>query len=413
MRRLLFAVAFVVTMFAAPTSYAFPASAVSRASTQAAPLYQASFKTKGIKGWKRLPLGSAAGSYWHIVRRGTLIFDGFPRTTAEIQAPFSVAHLTNFAVQAQIEAIGQPTDAFNGFGIVVRNADQPAAFTPAPTATGVMGGLYSSPGGAELVWYPDEVGGAAATLNPDFNTFRVEAHGNDYSLLINGQLIVSFPINLSRKGSHIGLWALSQRLAVKSFQVFRLSGAGALPAVLPIKALALGPSDVPNGFVLAGRSDYFTVAEVAHLNYLSTDMVSGTGYALGYGATYVAPSAPATGTYYVNSEVDAYNSAGNAHIGWVNDKAANPKFVQATTPQSTNYQSGDASGIGDEAYWWSYDVPEPYYGMAFASTQVMIQFRRGSYVEAVGAGWVQGSLSHDDMLKAVTAWAQVVDGRSH
>jgi hypothetical protein len=344
--------------------------------------------------------------------RGDLLFDGFRGGSAELQAPFSVAHLTDFAVQAQIEKIGKPTDPFNGFGIVVRNADQPAPFTPAPTATGVLGGLYSSPGGAELVWYPDEVGGAAATLKPGYNTFRVEVHGNDYSLLINGQFIVSFPITLSRQGTHIGLWAFSQKLTVKSFQVFRLASAAALPAVPPIKPLMLGPTDVPSGLVLAGRADYFTVAEVARFNNISAGTEAGRGYLLGYGATYVAPSAPATGVYQVTSGIDAYNSISNAHAGWTRDTASDLAYVQGT-PQSTNYQSGDVNGLGDEAFWFSYDAPEAYYGTSFSSTQLIIQFRRGSYVELVGAGWVHGTISHDEMLKAVTAWAQIVDGRSH
>jgi hypothetical protein len=400
-----------VLLVAAPGAHARSTKSVGRAPNHATVLYRAPFKTHRLKGWTSYQEGSATSSSWHVNRKGILIFDGPAQGAAEVQAPFAVAHLTNFAVQAQIQVIGQPASGFSGFGIVVRNADQPAAFSTGPSASGVMGGFYSSPGGAELVWYPDEVGGAAATLTSGYNTVRVEVHGNDYSLLINGKLIVSFPITLTRKGTHIGLWALSQKVRVKTFQVVRLSSAPALPALPPIKAQTLGPSDVPGGFVLAGRADYFTPAEYVQLNTHAAETAA--GFVLGYGATYLASAAPTSGIYNVYSEVDAYTSAENAHAAVSTNWAKTPALVKAGVPDATNYDSGDVSGIGDEAHWFSFDTTETYYGTPFKATTMSIVFHQSTFQDLVSASFVQGTVSHDDMLKAVTAWARVVDDRSH
>jgi hypothetical protein len=276
-----------------------------------------------------------------------------------------------------------------------------------------MGGFYSSPGSAELVWYPDEVGGNAPRLHAGYNTYRVTVHGNDYSLSINGQSIVDFPITPSHRGSHIGLWGLAQKLQVKSFQVFRLSSATALPAVPPIKAMALGPSDVPSGFVLAGRADYYTAEEEARLDNVSASALLNKGYVLGYSTDFLAPSAPTTGAYEADSLILAYTSTANAHAAWSADWTSAPTVVKQGAPDAANFASGDVSGIGDEAHWLSYDTSENYYGPPFKITRLAILFRRGTYEDIVGGTFVQGTVSHDDMLKAVTAWAQVVDNRSH
>jgi hypothetical protein len=402
-----------VLLVAPPSAHARSTTSVGRASKRATVLYQATFKTHGLKGWTQYAEGTASSSSWHVTRKGILIFDGPAQGEAEAQSPFSVAHLSNFAVEAQIQAVGQPSNSqFSGYGVVVRNADQPATFTTRSTATGVMGGLYSSPGGAELVWYPDEVGGVAPTLNPGYNLFRVEVHGNDYSLFINGQLIVSFPIALSRTGTHVGLWALSQKLQVKSFHIVRLPSAAALPAIPPIKALTLGPSDVPSGYVLAGRADYFTLAEYAQLNNVTHAAGTTAGFVLGYGAYYLAPTAPTSGIYVVYSEVDAYTSAENAHaavsINWANTQA----LVKAGVPDATDLASGDVSGLGDEAHWFSFDTTETYYGSSFKATTMSILFHRGTFDDLVSAWFVQGTVSHDDMLNEVKALAATVDARS-
>jgi hypothetical protein len=415
MKRTLLAIPVVVTVLAiAPANgHAQPTALVLGARSHAAPLFKDSFKTTGIKGWKQYPEFSASVSSWRVNRKGILIFNGPAQGAAEVQAPFSVAHLTNFAVQAQIQAVGQPSDSrFSGFGIVVRNADQPAPFTPAATATGVLGGMYSSPGGAELVWYPDEVGGAAPMLHAGYNTFRVEVHANDYSLLINGQLIVRFPITLSHIGTHIGVWALSQKLQVKAFQVFRLPSAAALPAIPPIKAQTLGPSDLPSGFGLAGRADYSTPAEFVRLNNVTHTAESAAGFVLGYYAYYLAPTAPTSGLYLVYSEVDAYTSAENAHAAASSNWANTAALVKAGVPDSTDLASGDVSGLGDEAHWFSFNTTETYYGSSFKVTVLSIVFHQGTFEDLVSAQFVQGTVSHDDMLNEVKALAATVDARS-
>lgn len=410
-RRLFVIVAMLGAVAAAPGGTRATSSNMAvRANEQGAILYQASFKTKGLRGWtQHVPPGDT--SSWHVNRQGILVFSGEAGSQAEMQAPFSVARLSNFAVQAQIKVVGQPSDPFYGFGVVVRNADQPSAFTTGSNATGVLGGYYSLPALAELVWYPDEVGGAAATLSPGYNTFRVEVHRNDYSLLINGRLIVRFPITPSKEGAHIGLWAHSQKVRVKSFQVFRLSSAPPLPAVPSIKALALSPTDVPSGFRLAGRADYITVAEQARFDKVSAEEEAGRGFVLGYAASYLTPVLPNTGVYLADTEVLEYTSAPNAHAHWSLDWANTPTNVQTGDPTATHYASGDVSGVGDEAHWVSYDSTETYYGPSFKVTQLGILFRRGPFEGFVNGGFVQGTVSHDEMLKEVTAWAKVVDGR--
>jgi hypothetical protein len=70
------------------------------------------------------------------------------------------------------------------------------------------------------------------------------------------------------------------------------------------------------------------------------------------------------------------------------------------------------SGLGDEAHWFSYDTTETYYGSSFKVTIMNILFHRGTFEGFVSAQFVQGTVSHDDMLNEVRALAVTMDARS-
>jgi hypothetical protein len=352
--------------------------------------------SKGLTGWTR---GSAAS--WKVTSNGLVTSSG---TSDELLAPFSTAKLHDFAVQATIKPVGSPLQSTSGYGVVVR------AKTP---KNGISGGSVTSDNPEYntplILWNDNSVGGARATLTTGFNTFRMEVHGTDYSLSINGTHIVSFTIagvSPAATFTHVGIWTVGQKLQVKSLTVTKLGVANALTPRPPVDAVNLVTGDVPAGFQSLGNS-FFTDEELAQLDDETADTVTSTGLLLSHQASFGAQSQPTSGPYAVNSYVYAYSSPETAAAALAGDWTTE----QAAKGQNPNYSTTPLSGVGNEAYVLFYDYSESGYGTPFNGTLASIFFRSGSYEVTVFEDFVAGTVSQADMQADVTALAKVMDAR--
>jgi hypothetical protein len=402
-RTVLVALATLVVTTAVPcqTRAATGAEFRSRASQQSGTLYQASFKKQGLKGWVE-----HGGGTWQVNhKKGIVAFSG--ATAGDILAPFSTGQIHDFAVDAKIKVIGSPPHQASGYGVEVRGSG-PAA--------GILGGSFLSVDSSlgerpftepMLVWGTNSVGGNLATLH-GFADVRIEVHGTDYTLSINGSQIVQFTIPDFSMGTSIGIWSIGQKLQVKSLQVTSLSPAPPLPAAPRVQAVNLGAADVPSALSKT-VSHFYTFPDLSRLTGGSPTYGPEGALVLLHGAGYWAPSFPSSGPYDITSIVFAYSSQTTAHDLYTGIVAGgNGGAVSG----NSNLTEGDLSGLGDEAHRRIYDSPDPRYGNSTdQATEVDIFFRRGTYVVQLLEDFVQGSASRSDMIDQTTALAKIVDAR--
>ncbi len=375
-------------------SQAAPRDKLIGASAGSSTAFTASF-SKGLKGWTH---GDAA--HWK-TSGATVTFSG---NGDELLAPFSTAKLHDFAVQAMIKAVGKPLQATSGYGVVVR------AQTP---QNGITGGSVTSDNPEYnlplLIWGDSSIGGSPATLHAGFNLYRIEVHGTDYSLFINGTHIVSFTItDMSAAGTYkrIGLWASAQKIQAKALTVTRLGTATALPAAPHVQQINLQTGDVPSAMQPLGNS-YITDEELAQLNSATVDSVTSTGLLLSHQTGYATSPVPASGPYGVFSYVYAYSTPDTAATGLTQDVGNE----QGTKDQNPNFSMGTAPDVGDEAHSFMYDYTETDSGATVTGTIVAIFFRRGTFEVTVFEDFIAGSLSPTDMLAQTTALAKTMDAR--
>jgi hypothetical protein len=150
---------------------------------QTSTLYQAAFKTKGLKTWV-----TAGASGWTVNREGVVRFGG--GKDSQLLAPFRLGTTRNFAVRATIKVSGMPHGSHAGYGLVVRDAEQ--------GFSGIRGGLlYAINLGVTvplLMWGSDQAGGSTAALHSGYNTYRLVVHDTDYTLFVDGHQTVRFKI---------------------------------------------------------------------------------------------------------------------------------------------------------------------------------------------------------------------------
>jgi hypothetical protein len=366
--------------------------------------YRATFMTKGITGWS-----SPDKDDWSVNRKGILTF-GRPRDgglEGEIFAPVQTRAVRDFAVQATIKAVGNPYDLLAaGYGVIVRHSRSPSS--------GIRGGVqilnsYQTPVAslAQLAWGYDDVGGGLADVHPGYNTFLLVVHKTDFTLFINGTEFLQFTIPDYSDGTRVGLWSIAQKLQVKSFEVMRLRTFPPLPAMPPVKALNLGPSDLPGGFLLghySRRTDWTGSADPARVATLNSE-----GFIIDYGVTftdaYAATDPAATDPIVVSSDVIAFTSPQGAQqelmLDWPSDQ------VDPLLSGATNLVRGDVNGLGDEAHQRSYD----YGNAADGYTIVDVLFRRGTYGVRIQEWFHQDKVSRPEVVARATALARIVDGR--
>lgn len=173
-------------------------------------IYKAAFARDHLKGWT-----ISAGPVWHVTRKGIATFDG--SGSGMVLAPFSTRGMHDFAVQASIRAVGTSSDSAYGVLVRSRGLSGDLAFS------GVEGGMSLSSSTPEfsrplLSWNEDRIGGANVTLNTGYNTYRVDVHGADFTLTVDGHQIVQFTIadyGDASQYAQVGLWSQKQKMQVK------------------------------------------------------------------------------------------------------------------------------------------------------------------------------------------------------
>jgi hypothetical protein len=359
------------------------AQSQSRAAGSATILYRSSFGTTGLKGWH-------INGLWHAGTEGIVSFDGF--FSGEILAPFSVVHLRNFRVEATIKAVVpaiRPSDQeVQAYGLDLRATRQ---------KHGIRGGSFLSPpyAGPNLAWSNQRVGGNDVTLGPGFNAYRVDVHGNDYTLSINGVQIVQFPITRSSTGTRVGIWSDHRQIEVKDFTVTRLGGAVRLGKVPPMQTLSLGRSDIPPS-LRTSEGHYLTLEELARGGYESIDSMRARGQFLSYEAYYDQAPSPPTLPEGLHVFMTAYTSL----------EAAQKALAEGVPgpdggPEFDHWVVADMSGLGDGASVLSYDYE--------SFTIIFISLRRGPFVVTLITLFAKGFVSHSEMVNQTTALARIVD----
>lgn len=371
---------------------------------QSTVLYQAAFKTKRLKGWRADDL-----SQWHVSRSGVLTNNG-SGTGNPVLAPFSTKGISDFAVEASIASVPRITAAINGYGLIVRGQVHAAG--------GIRGGSwFSSAHGAAIsawngpyvVWgtpstpYTESVGGTAPTRRSGYNTYRIEVHGTDYALYLNGHLVIRFPISEDGGKVRVGLWSYGEKIQVRSFRVIRLPSAPPLAALPPVKALNLGPIDVPANFQ-ASTARYLTDEELYREVDPSLAAANRSdGRIIGYDTYFSAKHPPSAGLLEVEAYINAFKSAPWAHDWLALTRTSN----QQICPTHANCTLGDLTGVGDEAYWVKVD----YLDNGTNATEMLVNYHRGAYAGWIYGGYARGTVSQTDMLAQVTSWVKIVDGR--
>jgi hypothetical protein len=359
----------------------FPSHAMSSQTV----LYRSTFGNAGLKGWH-------INGWWHRGAQGIGSVIGLG--SGEILAPISVSRLRNFSVLASIKAVDSPDQpAYSesqSYGLDVRAT----IWKP-----GVRGGSYLSypyPG-PNFGWSDQRVGGNDIILNPGFNTYRVDVHGNDYTLTINGVQIVQFPITRSGTGSRVGIWSDHRQIELRDFIVTRLGGTFPLRKAPPMQALLPSRSDIPRSLRAAG-GHYFTPEELARDGSDSIDAIQARGEVLSYEARYDQSGGPSTLPWLLNVTMTAYNSV----------EAAQKALVEASfgpgEPDNAivaHWVVSDLSGLGNGASVLSYD--------SGGSTFIFITFRRGPYVVRVVTLFLPGFVTHSEMVNQTTTLATIID----
>jgi hypothetical protein len=172
--------------------------------------------------------------------------------------------------------------------------------------------------------------------------------------------------------------------------------------VPPVKVIELGPADVPSPLSYLASSYYYTPEESAYLLSIYPGPVL-EGSIIEYAVVFLAGALPSTGPAILHSSVAAFSSGQAAQLSLASYWTA----VQKQWSSEMSYAAGSLSGLGEEAHQLSYD----YSDSQGKYTEVDVVFWRGPYAVTVEEDFIQGTVSHDDMLNQVTALAKIVDGR--
>lgn len=353
------------------------------APVRATVLYKADWST-GVGGWTVFPGFAAA--------QGMLTFDG--KSDSGAFAPFTVKGLTNFAVEATIKVGASATPAQAYYQLFARRAS-------ARTITGLFAG-YAANGGekaatnvASLYWFADQpfyAPGAAFQPDASFHTYRLEALGDAYRLLIDGREMVPWTlVKLHNPGDMVGLVFTYIPAVVKAFTVY------ALPAAPVTAAL---DTNVFMGHVLTARDVPFPAdravfrdnARYALDTKLDLATVRRTDRLYGY---YQGFENRVT---YVEQSVNLHQSPAGAQAAF----ALFSGRVRKSAGQYQEYHVVRVSGqpIGDESFAFGYQ----YLSQGSPSYVLKVLFRRGSYYVAITVDSADQSV-----VQTAIAYAQLED----
>jgi hypothetical protein len=195
-----------------------PTTTVGLSSTSGPKLYSTTFAS-GSNGWSTIGDGQ-----WQTVS-GILTYDG--SGTSVFIGPTRTGSKQNFAVEARIQALGKPANNYSCgyfYGIFVRGDYK--AGSPGDVG-GFDAGLRSACNENSYwsVWTgldaynPDLVVRSNAKDDKAWHTYRIEVHGNQYTLYVDGNKMGTGLNNRFLSGTAVGLFALNDQIDVSSFQV--------------------------------------------------------------------------------------------------------------------------------------------------------------------------------------------------
>jgi hypothetical protein len=393
----------VLALFAIPTASAGASasrivhSGSSATAKSGATLYSANFAKKRLKGWTVLN-----GLDRSVSNDGIVTLGG----NGSLLAPYQARGVHDYSVRAAIRFVGANSQ-LAGSGLIVRGQG----------SQGVFGGTFSDPANLTLsfptlFWNTDQIQAGAVSPHSGYNTYRLDAHGPDFSVFLNGQRLLQFTISEygdAHTYAQVGLWNSGTGvIQVKSFTVTRLGRAPRLPAVPPVKKDSLTSSDVPQGLSEVVGA-YYMPALIGFLPAGDVEKIDANGLILGYLADFNAPKLPASGPDFAVSYVYAYDSPQDAQAALTSDFAY---FHDGwSLPQASNYAASDLTGLGDEAHAFTLDFVDNFYGSRTPTSLIGICFRRGAYEVNLFEQFAKPAPSRSDMMTAATGLAKIVDGR--
>ena len=349
------------------------------ATAPAAVLYRAD-RSAGVGGWTVFP-GFAAG-------QGALTFDG--KSDSGAFAPFSVAGLTSFAVEATIKVGVSATPAQAYYELFARRAS-PRTITGLFAGYAANGGEKAATNVASLYWFTDRqpyyAPGAAYQPDGGFHTYRLEVQGDAYRLLIDGREMVPWTVvTLGTPGDRVGLVFTYIPAVVKSFAVYALHPTPAA-AALDTRAFTghvLTTRDIP---FPADRAVFRDNARYALDTKLDLAAVRRTGRLYGYYQGFE------NRTTYVEQSVNLHQSPAGAQAAF----ALFAGRVQQSAGQYQGYHAVSLAGgqIGDERFAFEYW----YLSQGSPSYVLKVLFRRGSYyvgitVDSADQGTTQTAIAY-------------------
>lgn len=322
-------------------------------------------------------------------------------SNATLLAPYTLKHVANFAVQAQIQGTGPggPDANLIGFGLVTRQV----AANPHTT---VAGGSYfstnSEDDNPELSWNGDTVGGASFSPGTSWHLYRLEVRGSDYQLFIDGKQVAAYTIGDYPYPAHVGIFSTYYRVRVRNFAVYRLDAPSSpAPTFPPTKPYNLTVGDLPTTtFYLPTVQHYYTDEETARERGVTLASLQATGRVASYGTDFFAHGKDLIDVY---SSVTAFTSAAAA-------RADVPERLDALRPfyrAYPNYHELPGNLLAEVSAGFSTDFQAG--GQKFSVLALF--FARDGYEVLIRVTIFQGSLSADRLQRLAVTLGGIVDHR--
>jgi hypothetical protein len=333
----------------------------------AAPLAPASMSPRqALYTWK-LPKSGHIGAW--SVGKDILHYDG--RSAGRLTAPFNVAGITDFSVQAQMRSHGPgPVYAtLSGFGLLLQpsNADPHASIT-----AGSFFSDSSEDNNPEIAWAGQTIGGTAFSPGSAWHTYSLDVHGSQYSLSIDGKEMVTAAIPGTAAPSRVGVFSLYYQVDVRHFSVARLSVVTPqTPLDSAARASNLTVTDLPDsGYYQPYLRHWYTDEEVARERGVSLSSLQPLGRIASYGTEFFARSREVNDIYI---SVTSYS----AQTGARQDMVARMKVLRQNVPQHTAYADLTGLSLGDLSDGYRVDISQS--GISLEAIIVYVVHGRYTY----------------------------------
>jgi hypothetical protein len=364
--------AMIIVLAALATALPFQqgtgAAAPSRRAAQSTLLFRWAIPKKGHVGaWQ--------------ARNGVLSYTGAAVGTA--LARYTVPAHADFAVQAMLRTTGHSDQGLtlNGFGLVVRQkASDPHASVAAGSFFNADYNLNEEDNMPELYWNNQTIGAAAFQPGSSWHLYRLAVQGDQYSLSIDGKLMVAYTIPDYPNPTTVGVFSRFYAVQVKQFEVDSIGPAsGQIPFDPVPRDANLTIQDLPDtGFYFADLHHWYTVEEIDRENAttakeenLDPALFATPGRDVGYAVSYVARSREIESLF---SEVAPFDTAADARAFLTGRLALLHRQV-AFLPNVSNAHDLPNPGLGDAS--WGYQVE--YGGSGLVGRLTVIVLAQGRY----------------------------------